>query len=321
MTLIGYHASHEQYAPSALLDHTRAAEAAGFGGAMCSDHLLPWSVRQPHSGFAWSWLGAALATTGFGIGVVNAPGQRYHPVVIAQAAATLAEMFPGRHWVALGSGQNLNEHVTGGRWPSKSERNERLLECVGIMRALWAGETVTHRGHVVVDEARVPTLPPAPPRVLGAAITDATAGWVATWADGLITVDRSVEELRRVVDAFRGNGGAGKPMALQVQLSYAPSDDEALGAAFDQWRTNVLPSRVLAELRMPEDLDAAATLLEPGDLTEAVRISSDLGRHAAWLSERIELGFDELYLHQVHPDQAGFIRDFGEHVLPGLSAP
>jgi G6PDH family F420-dependent oxidoreductase len=124
--VIGYHASHEQLPPSELLACVVAAEAAGFQAAMCSDHFAPWSSRQGHSGFAWSWLGAALQATGLDFGVVNAPGQRYHPAIIAQAAATLSELFPGRFWLALGSGEASNEHITGGRWPPKAERRARL---------------------------------------------------------------------------------------------------------------------------------------------------------------------------------------------------
>ena len=151
MTVYGIHASHEQIPPSRLLASVRHAEAAGFGAAMCSDHFSPWSERQGESGFAWSWLGAAMATTDLPFGVVNAPGQRYHPAIIAQAAATLAAMFPGRFWVALGSGENVNEHITGGRWPAKAERDARLRECVQIIRALLDGEEVTHHGLVSVD--------------------------------------------------------------------------------------------------------------------------------------------------------------------------
>src|SRR5690606_36564465 len=139
MTIVGFHASHEQLPPSRLLRDVQDAEAAGFDAAMCSDHFSPWITRQGHSGYAWSWLGAALAATRLPFGVVSAPGQRYHPAVAAQKAATLAEMFPGRFWMALGSGQLLNEHITGDRWPPKPERQARLRECVDIFRALFAG--------------------------------------------------------------------------------------------------------------------------------------------------------------------------------------
>src|SRR3990170_3002084 len=148
MAAVGFHASHEQISPRRLLEAVAHAEAAGFSRAMCSDHFTPWSKRQGESGFAWSWLGAALQATSLPFGVVTAPGQRYHPTVMAQAVATLAEMYPGRFWAALGSGEAMNEHVTGDRWPDKATRDARLLEGVSVMRALLAGEEVTHHGLV-----------------------------------------------------------------------------------------------------------------------------------------------------------------------------
>lgn len=193
MAKFGYHASHEQFKPSALLDYAQAAEKAGFNAGLSSDHFYPWSERQGESGFAWSWLGAALQATSLSFGVVCAPGQRYHPAIIAQAAATLAEMFPNRFWVALGSGQALNEQITGEGWPPKDERNERLIECVDIIRALWAGETVTHYGLVEVEDAKLYTRSEVPPRIIGAAITPKTAEWVGGWADGLITISHPYE--------------------------------------------------------------------------------------------------------------------------------
>jgi coenzyme F420-dependent glucose-6-phosphate dehydrogenase len=318
MATIGYHASHEQHPPSSLLTWVQRAEQTGFDAAMCSDHFHPWNERQGNSGFAWSWLGAALQATGLPMGVVNAPGQRYHPAIIAQAAATLAEMSSDRFWLAVGSGQDLNEHITGDRWPRKADRNQRLLESVEVMRALWDGETVTHRGAVVVEDAHLHTRPARPPRLLGAALTPRTAAWVAGWADGLITVAKPIEELRAIVEAFREGGGDGKPMALQVQLSYASTDDEALAAAHEQWGTNIFDSPVLASLRMPTDFEAAAEFVEPEDLRGPVLVSSDPSRHASWLADHLGLGFDELYLHDVHHDQERFIDDFAEHVLPEL---
>lgn len=318
MALLGYHASHEQLPPSSLLSHVRRAEDAGFDAAMCSDHFHPWSEQQGHSGFAWSWLGAALQATELPMGVVNAPGQRYHPAIVAQAAATLGELFGERFWLAVGSGQDLNEHITGDPWPRKQERNRRLLESVEIIRALWRGETVTHHGAVVVEDAHLFTRPANPPRLLGAAITPATAAWVAGWADGLITVARPLEELREVVAAFRGGGGEGRPMALQVQLSYGPTDEDSLRAAHEQWRTNIFDSSVLASLRTPADLEAAAAFVRPDDLRGPVLVSADTGQHTAWLADYLELGFDELYLHDVHADQERFLHDFGDRVLPEL---
>src|SRR3954452_15061563 len=175
MTLYGIHASHEQIHPSRLLAAVTRAESAGFGAGMSSDHFSPWSERQGQSAFAWSWLGAALQATGLPFGVVNAPGQRYHPAIIAQAIGTLAAMYPGRFWAALGSGEFSNEHITGGRWPRKEVRDARLRECVDIIRALLRGEEVSHDGLVKVDPATVYSRPAEPPPLFGAAVSEATA--------------------------------------------------------------------------------------------------------------------------------------------------
>ena len=315
---IGFHANHEQQPPDDLLRHVRAAEAAGFDAAMSSDHWAPWSEEQGQSGFAWSWLGSALEATSLSFGVVNAPGQRYHPAIIAQAAATLGVMYPGRFWLAIGSGELMNEHITGGEWPPKEERNARLRECADVMRLLWAGETVSHEGRITVSEARLWTRPQEPPLLVGAAISPETAGFVAEWADALITVAQPDEQLDRVIDAFRSNGGAGKPMYLQVHLAYAPTDTEAREAAYAQWRQNALGSTVLADLRHPSQMIDAATHVRPEDMDGVVRISADPARHVEWLRRDEERGFEALYLHEVGPDQERFIDVFGREVLPQL---
>jgi probable non-F420 flavinoid oxidoreductase len=318
MPVVGLHCSHEQIPPSRLLEDAKHAEAAGFGAIMSSDHFSPWSERQGESGFAWSWLGAAMGTTGLPFGVVNAPGQRYHPAVIAQAAATLGAMYPDRFWLAIGSGQLLNEHITGERWPAKAERNERLREAAEIMRRLWAGETVSHDGHVTLSEAKLWTRPARPPLLVGAAVTPPTAAWVAGWADALITVAQADDQLDAVVEAFRANGGQAKPMFLQVHLAHAETDDEARAAAFAQWRQNTLPNSVMTELAHPSQIADAATHVTAEDLDGGVRISSDPRRHVDWLRQDLARGFDALYLHEVGPNQEGFIDVFGREVLPNL---
>jgi len=317
MTTIGFHASHEQVHPTRLLDAVIRAEQAGFTAAMCSDHLAPWSERQGHSAFAWSWLGAALQSTSLPFGIVNAPGQRYHPAIIAQAIATLSAMYPGRFWAALGSGENSNEHVTGGGWPAKSNREQRLLECVAVIRSLLAGEEVTHHGLVTVDRARVWTLPDFAPTLLGAAVTDTTSGWVAGWADGLITVNQPADDLKRVLAAYREAGGTGTT-ALQIHVSWAPTEAEALHIAHDQWRSNVFGPPISWDLDSPEAFDAASEFVPPEAVRDSVFVSSDLGAHAAYLRECAELGFDQLYIHHVGQEQSRFIDAYGEHVLPRL---
>lgn len=316
MATIGYHASHEQFPPSDLLRCVQAAEQAGFGAAMCSDHLAPWSEQQGESGFAWSWLGAAMQATSLSFGVVNAPGVRYHPAIVAQATATLAEMFPGRFWVALGSGQAINEQVTGEFWPPKPERNARLKECVDVIRALWAGETVMHHNLIHVNEARVWSLPERAPMIVGAALSLETAEFVGGWADALITVNAPKPYLETVIEAFRRGGGEGKPLYLQCHLSYAGSDEAAKANAFDQWRTTILPAPVAEGIRTPRHFEAAARFVRPEDMDGPVRISSDIERHLEWIHEDLDLGFERLYLHNVGRNQQEFIEVFGERVLP-----
>lgn len=287
---------------------------------MCSDHLAPWGERQGHSGHAWSWLGAALQATRLPLGVVTAPGQRYHPAVIAQAIATLAEMFPGRFWAALGSGEALNEHVTGDRWPAKADRDARLLECVEVIRALLRGEEVTHDGLVRVDRARVWSLPETPPALIGAAVSEETAGRVGTWADGLITVARPADELRPVVDAFREAGGGDKPVLLQAHIAWAEDEATALAIAHEQWRTNVFGSGLTWDLELPSQFDDAARYVRPEDVCGPVMVSADPGRHVEWLHELQELRPDAIYLHHVGTEQERFIDVFGERVLPEVKS-
>ena len=320
MPLVGLHCSHEQIPPSRLLEHARHAEAAGFGAIMSSDHFSPWSERQGESGFAWSWLGAAMATTGLPFGVVNAPGQRYHPAIIAQAAATLCEMFPERLWVALGTGEASNEHITGAPWPDKATRNARLRQSVDVMRALFAGETVSHDGLVQVDRAKLHTLPQSPPPLIGPAISVETAGWVGEWADGLATVNQPRAKLEEMIAAFRSNGGEGKRLVLQVHLSWAATEAEAERLAHEQWRTNVFPPPVCWDLEMVEDFDRLALEVTPEQVRETVLVSADPARHVAWLQDLAALGFDEINLHHVGQDLAAFIDAFGEHVLPSVAA-
>ena len=320
MVRIGFHASHEQLGPRALRDAVVDAESAGFQAAMCSDHFAPWSHRQGQSGNAWTWLGSALEATDLSMGVVTAPGQRYHPAVAAQSIATLGEMFPGRFWAALGSGEALNEHVTGDPWPAKSVRDERLLECVEVIRALLRGEEVTRDSLVHVHRARLWSRPEIPPALFGAAVSEETARVVGSWADGMITTNQPEPVLRRVIEAFREAGGNDKPVHVQVHLSWADDDTTALAIAHEQWRTNVFGPELMWELALPEEFDDAASHVRPEDVAAAVMISSDPAQHAKWLDQIAELGVDTLFLHHVGIEQRGFIETFGERVIPQVAS-
>ncbi|MGW4293229.1 TIGR03885 family FMN-dependent LLM class oxidoreductase [Micromonospora chersina] len=317
MTVFGFHASHEQIHPAELLAAVTHAERAGFDAAMSSDHFSPWSARQGHSGFAWSWLGAALQATNLPFGVVNAPGQRYHPAIIAQAIGTLAAMYPGRFWAALGTGEASNEHITGTGWPRKDIRAARLRECVDVIRALLAGEEVSHDGLVTVDRAKLWTRPEQPPALIGAAVSVETARWCAEWADGLITVNAPVEHLRRMIDAYRDAGGRG-PLHLQVHVSWAPEQAEAEAVAYDQWRSNVFAPPVCWDLELADHFDVVSEQVPLERVTSVVNVSADLGRHVGWLEEYVGLGFDQIALHHVGQEQRAFIDAFGAEVLPKL---
>lgn len=318
MAIMGYHCSHERFKPSELLRLIQLAEEAGFEAGMCSDHFHPWNAQQGESGHTWSWLGAAMQATHLSFGMVCAPGQRYHPAVIAQAAATLAEMFPGRLWCSFGSGQFLNEHITGEGWLPKPERQARLKECVDVIRALWAGEAITYRGYIVVEEAKLYTRPEQPPLILGAALSEETAEWVGGWADGIITAAKPRADQERFIEAFQRGGGTGKPMYLQALHAYDDDYNTALQGAWRAWRTNVFGSEVQADLKTPAHFEAVGNLIRPEDMTKVVRISIDLEDHIKWLEEDVSLGFDHIFVHNAAPNQEKFIHAFADKVLPVL---
>jgi probable non-F420 flavinoid oxidoreductase len=316
MVFIGYHASHEQLPPGRLLTSVVRAESAGFDGAMCSDHLAPWGVRQGESGYAWSWLGAALAATSFSLGVVTAPGQRYHPVITAQAIATLEEMFPGRFWAALGSGEAVNEHVTGDRWPPKERRNARLEQSVAVMRRLLAGEEVTFSGEIEVHRARVWSRPATAPPLLGAAVTAETAAWLAGWADGLATVAQPPDVLEGVVRAYADAGGPG-PRVLQVHVSLEDTEAAALQVVREQWRHAAIDGS-LWDIEQPEEFDERAGEPSDEDLRNGALVSTDAAELADRISRLVALGFDRVYIHGITTDQNAFLDRAERELVPAL---
>ena len=186
------------------------------------------------------------------------------------------------------------------------------------MRALFAGEVVDHDGLVTVDRARLWTLPAEPPKLIGAAVSAETAGWAGEWADGLVTINQPREQLERVLGAFREGGGEGKPVFLQVHLSWAEDEQQALDIAYDQWRTNLFQPPIPWDLQTVEAFDEAARFVRPEDVRSGVLVSADLGQHTAWLQEFAALGFEAIYLHHVGQELEPFIDAFGEHVLPEL---
>ena len=321
MPSFSYHASHEQFAPSELLRFVQRAEAAGFDAAFSSDHLQPWGASQGHSGFAWAWLGAALqATQRLTFGAITVPGDwRYHPVVLSQAVATLGELFADRlPWIALGSGEAINEKLIGREWPDKQERNERMREGATIMKRLLQGECVTHRGRLTAIEAKIWSRPQRPTRLVGAATSEATAEWLGSWAEGLLTAGTDAAAIRKVIDAFRRGGGEGKPVYLKADLSYARTHSQAEANAHTEWRFNALGGDVNWELSSPAQFEKAARFIRPEDMHSAVRISHEPPQFVDWLQELCTLGCESIDLHNVGRNQEEFIEVFGSEVLPKL---
>jgi coenzyme F420-dependent glucose-6-phosphate dehydrogenase len=317
---ISYHASHEQFAPRELLGYVVQAEKAGWDGVFSSDHINPWSPGQGQSGFMWAWLGAALqATKRVSCACITVPGGwRYSPAITAQAIATLGEMFCERFpYVALGSGEALNEGVVGKGWPNKAARAARLDEAALLVRRLLAGETVTHSGAVRVENARLWSRPGIAPKLFGAALTAATAARISRWADGLLTTAADPGTLKDIVSAFRQFNPTG-PLHAKIDLSWAATEDQALDQAHQQWRMHCLDRAALHDLRTPEEFELAAREVKRDDIRRVVLVSSDLSQHVRWLRERIGLGFTSLDLHNVGRNQEDFIRAFGAFVLPEL---
>lgn len=314
---LGFHASHEQFSPRHLLELVQKAEDAGFKAVLSSDHFHPWSDKQGESGFAWSWLGAAMQATNLEYGIVNAPGQRYHPAIIAQAVATLDQMFPGRFFLCSGSGQLLNENITGEKWPAKRDRNKRLQESVEVMRRLWQEEDyLNHQGMFTVERAKLFTKPTHVPTVYGAAITEKTAAWLSSWADGMITISKPVEELEKMVSAFREADGAEKPMALKVQISYDKSREKALDGAWEQWKNNIYPSKLIADIDSPEKFDAMGENTRKEDLEKHVIIASDAETFIEKIKQFEKMGFEKIIIHNVNKQQEAYIDFFKKEVLP-----
>lgn len=318
MPVVGFHASHELYSPRDLLRQVQRAELASFQAAMCSDHFHPWTPSQGHSGYSFAWLGAAMQATSLPMGTICCPFERYHPAVVAQAAATLQQMFPERFWLALGTGQALNEHITGNTWPPKPERQARLREAVDIIRALWAGDTVTHHGRLHLEHAKLYSRPADPPLLLGAATTADTARWIGTWADGLLTVNQDEKTLRAILDAFRSTAGANKPAFLQAMVGYDPDEETAWELACRNWPIAILGQEELQNIATPEEMAQKSAKVRVDDLKGKLRVSSSLAQHRDWIAGDLDLGFDAVYLYTISGNPERFIDALGEHVLPAF---
>ncbi len=325
MTTIGYAAALEQFHPTDLLHYCKLAEQHGFQGVMAADHFQPWIPQQGHNAFVYAWMGALGTTTGhtFGPGV-TCPSFRYHPSVIAQAAATLAAMFPGRFWLGLGSGEALNEHVTGGTWPEPLIRMEMLIESTEIIQRLLSGKKVRYRGrYFTMEQVKLYTLPDTPPPIYIAGTGPQTVAFAGRVCDGLITPAASHTKLQGILDNFaKGAREADRDPAslarlLQVHVSWANTEEEALSNALTEWPNGGMnfPKQ---DIRSPDDFAAIAQMVRPEHFAGRVLISSDLEQHRAHLQSFFDLGFDTIYVHNVGRNQQAFLQAFGTHVIPAL---
>jgi G6PDH family F420-dependent oxidoreductase len=328
MGTIGYAAMCEQFHPNELVDYCRAAEDNGFTALMVSDHFHPWVPSQGHSAFVWALLGAIGERTSlrFGTGVTP-PGYRYHPAILAQAAATLEAMYPGRFYLGLGAGEALNEHITGGYWPEPVARLEILAEAIDIIRKLFTGKVVKHRGaNFNLESARLYTLPAKPPPIYVATSGPVNAERTGRTCDGLITVGAADEKIKMLMDRFeKGAREAGKdpatmPRLIQLHVSWADSDEAATQQAVKEWPNGGLnfPKQ---DIRNPEDFEAMAKLVRPENFKGRVLMSASLDTHREHIQHFADLGFTEIYVHNVGLNQREFIEAYGREVIPSIKWP
>lgn len=328
MGAIGYAASFEQFHPTDLLTYSQLAEKNGFSVITASDHYHPWVPSQGQSAFVWAWMGALGATTSmrFGTGVTP-PGWRYHPAVLAQAAATLEAMYPGRFYLGLGAGEALNEHIVGDYWPEAPIRLERLVEAIDIIEKLFTGKVLKHQGkHFRVESARLYTLPDTPPPIYVATSGPIMAGRTGKLTEGIITVGAADEKIRMLLDRFeKGARDAGKDPSkmariLQVKVSYATTEQEAIDSAVKDWPNGGM-NFPKADIRNPEDFEAMAKLVRPENFKNRVLTTANLDEHVEYLQHFIDLGFQEIHIHNVNRNQEGFIEAYGKNVIPKLNWP
>jgi coenzyme F420-dependent glucose-6-phosphate dehydrogenase len=312
---IGYALSSEERTPQELVAAARLAEQSGFEFALISDHFHPWLDEQGQSPFVWSVLGAiAEATERIPIGTgVTCPTMRIHPAIVAHAAATTASLLPGRFFLGVGSGENLNEHVLGDRWPSAEERLEMLEEAIHVIRELWEGDLVSHHGkHYTVDRARLYTVPDEPPPLAVAAAAENAAELAGRLGDALISTAPDAD----VVKAFEKAGGKGKPKYGQIHVCVAPSREQAIETAYRCWRFTGLGGDLNQELPLPRHFRQASEVVTREQVAKQVVCGTDPGAHREQIEEFADAGFDHVYVHQVGSDQEALMRLYEREVLP-----
>jgi coenzyme F420-dependent glucose-6-phosphate dehydrogenase len=326
---IGYAAMLEQFHPTEAVALAAYAESKGFSGVMAADHFQPWVPQQGQSSFVWNVLAAIGERTVGDMGPgVTTPTFRWHPAMVAQASATLAAMYPGRHWLGLGSGEALNEHIVGEYWPEAPERINRMFEAVDLIKKLFAasiaGKDVKFTGQFFkLESTRLWTMPAVAPEILIATAGPVTAKRAGKNADGLITVAAPLEKISGLFTKFsEGAREAGKdpstmPRALQLHLSWAPTTEEAARNAVVEWPNGAMRFPK-SDIRSPFEMEQIAKLVRPEDFAGRMVIDSDPDVHRAHIQRYVDLGFDRIYLHNVGRNQREWIDVFSRDVLPKL---
>jgi G6PDH family F420-dependent oxidoreductase len=311
--LLGYFLSCEEYEVDALLEQAQLAEEAGFEALWISDHYHPWNDEQGQSAFVWSVIGALSRVTRLPVTTaVTCPTVRMHPAVVAQAAATSHVLLEGRFRLGVGTGEALNEHILGDAWPAERVRLEMLEEAVDVMRQLWKGEAVQHRGqHYTVENARIYTRLDDPPPVYVSAFGPRAAEVACRIGDGLITMSPEGE----VVDSFNETG---KPMAAGFKVAWADTEDEGVEHAHRLWANAGLPGELAQVLPSPQHFAQASTLVTEESTRESTVCGPDIDRHVENFQPFLKAGFDEIYVANMGPNYKAMIQAYGESVLPAL---
>jgi G6PDH family F420-dependent oxidoreductase len=315
MAKVGYFLSSEEFSPNELVEQAKMAEDAGFGALWISDHFHPWNDAQGQSGFVWGTIGALSQAVDLPIiTAVTCPTVRLHPAIVAQAAATAAVLTGGRFTLGVGSGEALNEHILGDRWPASTEvRLEMLEEAVSLIRELWTGKTVSHHGrHYTVENARIYTLPDTPPKIYASGFGPKAAQLAGRIGDGYISVFPDAD----LIKAFREGGGAGKPTQGGFKVCYGQDRAEAERNAYRLWGTELVPGELAQVLPQPAHFEQAASLVSPQAAADHFVCGDDVDEHLQQLTTYFDAGFDEVFVNQIGPEQRGFFDFYAKHVLP-----
>lgn len=317
MVAYGYKLSSEEHGPNDLIRFARRAEEAGFAFAAVSDHIHPWTDQQGHSPFVWGVLGGVAQVTEKLdlVTGVTCPTIRIHPAIVAHAAATAACLLPGRFSLGIGTGENLNEHVLGDRWPRAGIRRAMVEEAIEVMRKLWEGGNTNHSGrYYTVENARIYDVPDDPIPILLAASGDRAVEVAGGKADGLISLAPDDETIGK----FERAGGEGKPKYAEVTVMWHQDEAEAEKKAAELWPIVGMGGELTQELPLPRHFDQAADNVSAGDVLDKVACGPDPERHVEMIKRYVDAGYTHIWIHQIGPDQEGFFNFYESQVLPAL---